>query len=181
MGRDGHVSAARARASHLARAHLRIAPWISVLRRPLYASSLYLTATSLVNAASGFVFWVAAARLFKPEDVGLGAALISAATFLTWIDGLGLEAAIIKYLPRASSDSSALTNSYLTVSSLAGVVTAVAFLTMLPLLSPALAFVRESPLSAIVFLGVAVAGANAVLIDCTFVALRRSQLTFART
>src|SRR5919199_700297 len=112
MGRDGHVSAARARASHLARAHLRIAPWISVLRRPLYASSLYLTATSLVNAGSGFVFWVVAARLFKPEDVGAGAALIAAAGVLLWVSNLGLGAGIIKYLPQASSDSSTLGNSY---------------------------------------------------------------------
>jgi O-antigen/teichoic acid export membrane protein len=180
MGRDGHVSAARARASHLARAHLRIAPWISVLRRPLYTSSLYLTATSLVNAGSGFVFWVMAARLFQPEEVGLGAALISAAGFLLWVSSLGLEAAIIKYLPRASSDSSTLANSYLTISSLAGGGAAVACLATLPLWSPALAFIRQSPLSVLVFLAVVVAGANCILVDSTFVVLRRSTLTFVR-
>jgi O-antigen/teichoic acid export membrane protein len=180
-GRDGHVSAARARFSHLARTNRRIATWISALRRPLYTSSLYLTATSLVNAGSGFVFWVVAARLFTPEEVGAGAALISAAGFLLWVSSLGLEAAIIKYLPQTCSDSSALTNSYLTVASLAGGVAAVAFLATLPLWSPALAFIRHSPLSVLVFLGVVVAGANAVLVDYTFVVLRRSQLTFART
>jgi O-antigen/teichoic acid export membrane protein len=181
MGWDGHVSAARARVSHLARTNLRIATWISVLRRPLYTSSLYLTATSLVNAGSGFVFWVAAARLYKPEDVGLGAALISAAGFLLWVSSLGLEAAIIKYLPQTSSDSSALVNSYLTVASLAGGVAAVACLATIPLWSPALAFIRHSPLSVLVFVGVVVAGANCVLIDYTCVVLRRSKLTFART
>jgi O-antigen/teichoic acid export membrane protein len=180
MGRDGHVSAARARSSHLARAHLRIAPWISVLRRPLYTSSLYLTATSLVNAGSGFVFWVVAARLFKPEDVGAGAALIAAAGFLLWVSNLGLEAAIIKYLPQSSSDSSTLANSYLTISSLAGGAAAVACLATLPLWSPALAFIRQSPLSVLVFLAVVVASANCVLIDYAFVVLRRSKLTFAR-
>src|SRR5919204_1500123 len=181
MGRDGHVSAARARSSHLARAHLRIAPWISVLRRPLYTSSLYLTATSLVNAGSGLVFWVAAARLFKPEDVGLGAALISAAGFLLWIGSLGLETAIIKYLPQTSSDASALVNAYLTVASLAGGVAAMACLATVPLWSPALAFIRHSPLSILVFVGVVVTGANCVLVDYTCVVLRRSKLTFART
>jgi hypothetical protein len=43
MGRDGHVTAARDRFSRQARTNLRIAPRISFLRRPLYASSLYLT------------------------------------------------------------------------------------------------------------------------------------------
>jgi O-antigen/teichoic acid export membrane protein len=57
----------------------------------------------------------------------------------------------------------------------------VAFLATLPLWSPALAFIRQSPLSLLVFLGVVVAGANCVLVDYTFVVLRRSKLTFART
>jgi len=180
LGRDGNVAAARARLSRPGGTNRRIAPWLSALRRPLYTSSLALTATSLVNAASGFVFWVAAARLFRPEAVGAGAALISAAGFLLWVSSLGLEAGIIKYLPQAP-DSSALANAYLTVSSLAGGVAAGAFLATLPLWSPALAFIRQGPLAALVFLGVVVAGANCALVDYTFVALRRSQLTFART
>jgi O-antigen/teichoic acid export membrane protein len=180
MGRDGHVSAARNRFRPLVSTNVRIARWISILRRPLYASSLYLTATSLVNAASGFVFWVMAARLFTPEEVGLGAALIAAAGVLRWVSSLGLEAALIKYLPRASSDSSTLANSYLTISSLAGGAAAVACLATVPLWSPALAFIRQSPLSVLLFLGVVVAGANCVLIDYAFVVLRRSTLTFVR-
>ena len=65
MGRDGHVSAARARASHLARTNLRIATWISVLRRPLYTSSLYLTATSLAEAltVTATILWFGGQRV----------------------------------------------------------------------------------------------------------------------
>jgi O-antigen/teichoic acid export membrane protein len=179
LGPDGDVTAVRDHVSQPRSTNLRLATWIAVLRRPLYASSLYLTATSLVNAGSGFVFWVMAARLFKPEEVGLGAALISAAGFVLLVSSLGLEVGIVKYLPRAS-DSSALANSYLTVSSLAGLATGVAFLATIPLWSPALVFIRQGPLSVLVFLGVVIISGNCALVDYTFVVLRRSALTFAR-
>jgi O-antigen/teichoic acid export membrane protein len=60
-------------------------------------------------------------------------------------------------------------------------VAAVVCLATVPLWSPALAFIRHSPLSVLVFVGVVVAGANCVLVDYTCVVLRRSTLTFART
>ena len=56
-------------------------------------------ANSGVIAILGFVFWVVAARLYSTENVGLGAALISANQLLSFIGTVGLGFGIIRFLP----------------------------------------------------------------------------------
>ncbi len=45
---------------------------------PLYKNSIFLIASSLLGAGTGFVFWVIAARFYSAEDVGFASAIVSA-------------------------------------------------------------------------------------------------------
>ena len=69
------------------------------LRDPVYANGYALVMNAGVGAGLGFVFWMVAARLFAPEDLGWGAAVISAATLAALVGKAGFDAALIRYVP----------------------------------------------------------------------------------
>jgi len=59
--------------------------------------------TTLINAALGMLFWVAAARLLPTEVVGAGAGAISALQLLSIGGGGGLHFTLMRYLPIAGT------------------------------------------------------------------------------
>src|SRR3990172_10127727 len=85
-----------------------------LVRSTLYANSVYLMAANVVNAGFGFLFWTAAARLYRPEDVGLAAGAVSGMSLLVMISALGLDYAMIRFLPH-ETDSAAIINTALTI------------------------------------------------------------------
>lgn len=78
---------------------------VAHVRTPLYANAYALTANQFVGAGIGFVYWLAAARLYSPEVVGQSAALISTVLFLASFSTLSLNAGMIRFLPRAGAGS----------------------------------------------------------------------------
>ena len=154
--------------------------WREASRKPLYANSVYLMATSAVTAALGFVFWIVVARLYPTETVGLGSALISAAAFLVFLASLGLGAGLIRFLPGAGRAAGGLVNSCFTISGIAAVAVSIIFLAGLPLWSPALGFVRQNPIFISAFIAFVTAATLGTLLDQTFVGLRRAEFTLAQ-
>lgn len=77
------------------RALLRLA------RDPVYANGLVLVANAGASALFGFLFWMVAARRYAPDPLGVGAAVVSAATLAALIGKAGFDAAIIRYAPSA--------------------------------------------------------------------------------
>lgn len=69
------------------------------LRDPLYVNGLALVANAGLSALLGFAFWMVAARRFNPDALGVGAAVVSAATLAALIGKAGFDAAIIRYAP----------------------------------------------------------------------------------
>jgi len=69
------------------------------LRDPLYANGYALVANAGASALLGFLFWIVAARRFAPESLGVGAAVVSAATLAALVGKAGFDAAIIRYGP----------------------------------------------------------------------------------
>src|SRR3954447_8844939 len=76
----------------------------------LAANSVALIATTLAGSAFGFLFWLLAARVYSPAQVGLGAAAISALTLLTTIGEMGLGTALIRFLPGAGQQQARFLN-----------------------------------------------------------------------
>ena len=65
----------------------------------LYRNAVYLMINSGVFAITGFFFWMAAARLYPTEAVGLASAAIVASGLLALLSTLGLDCGLIRFLP----------------------------------------------------------------------------------
>ena len=68
-------------------------------RDPLISSAYSLAASGALTAGLGAVFWVVAARLYDPVDVGRDAALIAVMLELSTICQLNMGNAITRFLP----------------------------------------------------------------------------------
>lgn len=109
--------------------------------------NLYLLTQSVVNSATGFVFWAVAARLFTAEEVGIGYALTSTIISLAFFGTLGLGMGIIRFLPEVTSQKRLL-NSALTVTLLASIVISLGFVSGVTVWSPKLLFLHTELLKA---------------------------------
>lgn len=69
-------------------------------------SSAVLVAT-LLSAASGFLFWLMAARRFETDAVGRATALWSSTAFVVYLTNMGLGAAVGRYAADDSTEHSA--------------------------------------------------------------------------
>ncbi len=84
---------------------------------PLYLNSMYLFLSTLIGAPLGFIYWLIIARLFSPETIGIGTALISAAALLSGLGNLGLGMSVIRYIHHLPQNvGHSLINSCLSVS-----------------------------------------------------------------
>jgi len=68
-------------------------------RIPLYRSSFALVLTTAANAGLGLIFWTLAARLYSTEEVGRGAAAVTALQLASMIGCTGLTPALVRLLP----------------------------------------------------------------------------------
>jgi O-antigen/teichoic acid export membrane protein len=71
------------------------------LRDPLYRTGYLLIAGTGITAVVGFVFWALAAHAYSAETIGLSSAAISAMGLVSGVCTLGLDAALVRYLPTA--------------------------------------------------------------------------------
>ena len=68
--------------------------------KSLLTNSTHIMATTVVTSLLGYAYWVLAARLYSPHDVGLAAALLSAMSLAALIVYMGVGSTLIQLLPR---------------------------------------------------------------------------------
>ena len=93
-----------------------------VLRSPehnLPRNSLFIMLNTFLGSGFGLVIWVAAARLYAPDQLGLGTAYLSTLTFLAGLAELGLGTAIIRFGPGLRPGRNVFLNSALALVALA--------------------------------------------------------------
>src|SRR5207248_9180669 len=79
--------------------------WLDPLLRNGYALIINVGATSVL----GLLYWILAARLYSPAEVGVGNAAISLMQLLAGIGGqLTFAAALARFIPRAGGESKRL-------------------------------------------------------------------------
>jgi len=149
------------------------------LRSPLHANSIYLMLNSAVSAISGLIFWVAATRLYPAENVGLGSALISAATLLAFATSLGLGYGLIRFLPHAGEKRRDLINSAFSLIGLASLIAGIVFIIGLPLWSPAFLVMRSNLLFGTAFIVAIVAWGLYSIMTNIFAGFRRAEFALA--
>ncbi len=142
----------------------------------LYRNAGYLMIGTAVTSATGFVFWIIAARFYPVEAVGLGSAIISAMGLLALLSNLGLGIGLIRFLPGAGRDGNDMMNSFFTVGGLASIAIALIFLAGLHLWSPALLSVRQHPIFFTAFVVFAGATALQPLVNDVFLAKLNTRL-----
>lgn len=143
-------------------------------RSPLVFNGYALVASAGVTSALGLVFWGLAAHLYTPEQVGLGAALISTMLTLGNISQLNLGNFLNRYLPPAGANALRLVlSAYALAACAAAILSALAVFFASHLVAD-LSFLREQPLSAAGFVVATVAWTLFALQDSVLAGLRRS-------
>src|SRR3989344_8662938 len=111
----------------------------------LYRNSLYLMSSTYIMAFIGFFFWMIVTRLYTAEQVGLATTLISVTGLITSFSLLGLNTALIRFLPSAKNKNNMINTSF-TLIAIAAVAVTLIFIAGLSIFSPKLIFIQKSPL-----------------------------------
>lgn len=90
-------------------------------RQGLAADSLTIVVTYFLTAATGMLFWVAAARLLPAEQLGMQTALISVVTTVGTVTSYGAASAYKAMLPVSTAQRSRLIDGLVITSALAAV------------------------------------------------------------
>jgi O-antigen/teichoic acid export membrane protein len=146
-------------------------PYRQALDDPLYRNAAYLILSTASMGVLGIGYWLIVARLFPAAQVGLATTTIAVLTLLANLSVLGLNSALVRYLP-SSSARAATTNAALTVVGGSALVVSAGALYLLPRLAPALQFVASDPARALLFPGFAAAAGLGIVVDSVFVASR---------
>jgi len=152
------------------------APW----RSSLHAESSYLMGANVVSAAFGFIFWTAAARLYHPHDVGLAAAAVSAVGLLAMLSGLGLDYALVRFLPGAVRPQEII-NSCVTIGSVVALLVAGTFLAGLGFWSPAMMPIRSDPAYAVSLVLAAVFTTAVGYLAAVYLSRKNARLVFGQS
>lgn len=141
---------------------------------PILRSSVYLTLTTAVVAAVGFVFWLLNSRLFSAGQIGLATTLISGATLISYISQFGFNMAFIRFLP-TSRERDAEINTGLLIVFVVALAAATLYLALVPAVAPRLTFVRGSFGYAAGFVVLSAFWAVNLVTDSIFIAFRKTQ------
>jgi O-antigen/teichoic acid export membrane protein len=141
----------------------------------LLRNSLFIMATTLVTSAFGFVFWMAAARLFSSSAVGLTAAITSASTIVVLVSSLGVGGTLIQSLPGQQREHGWSTTFWagMTTAALFAVTLGGVALLVLPRISADLAVLQDADYAAVFAVGTTAAALGATL-DYVYVAELRA-------
>ena len=143
------------------------------LRLPLYRNAMYILWVNSLPGILGIVFWWIASRLYSAEEIGLGAAIISAIVLVSGIAGLGTFAGVIRFLPEAKEPVHFLNSMYTLIllsSSFAGGL----YLTGIQIWTPNLLILQTNTSYMLVFMLAMLMTPLSTLVIHTFIAQRCS-------
>ena len=146
----------------------------------LYKNASYLMLSNIAMAVTGFLFWLIAARLYPPEDVGLATALISATALFVIFSTSGVNQMFIRFIPSMSSeDRGKLISTTVLFSIGISAVLSFVFILFIEFLAPKLDILRV-PMYALIFIVPTVSYCIFILFDGTFIARRKSSFVFVK-
>lgn len=144
----------------------------NLFRHPLYLNSFYILLTYLSSAFFGFIFWIAAAKMYTPQEVGIATALISSMSLIVLLAKVGLDFSIIRYFP--ARDKSVVYSTSIVITTLFSLIFGLIFILGVDLFSPELKDIYTLESAGLLFIFI-IANATANLAGIAFVALRRSE------
>jgi O-antigen/teichoic acid export membrane protein len=148
--------------------------------RHLLTGSVALVLTAGVQAVSGAVFWLIAARVDTQTDVGHATALFTSVLFVAFVAGLGQPVAAARYAAGRTRDDHVLYAWGALATAVASAVVALAYLVIVS--PPAVDELREwhGALGPAVFVFLCMGTALSLLLDVRLMTQRRWGLVLAR-
>ena len=137
------------------------------------ANSLALIATKVVTLGLGFLFWLVAARLFRPDQVGLAGGVVSAVMLCVQLALLGIGSAVIAMYPAHRERPGRLLDTALTGATLTGAVVGLAFAAVAAAAFAELRVVGVQPGWLALFVAMSALGTVGVVLDQVSTTLRR--------
>jgi len=131
--------------------------------------------STAVMGAFGFVFWLINARLFTPEQIGIGSTLISVISLIVTISLLGLNVGIIRFLPTSGRKNDKI-NTVFTITGLTAILVSTLFILTLNIFSPKLLFLKHNLYVSLFFIFSIVGMTLFTVIESICIAYRRNEL-----
>ena len=120
-------------------------PGADASSRLMLRTAYSLMLNTLVNAALGVGYWIAAARLFSAEIVGRDGALISAMAALSALCGLNMNNTLIRFLPRRRTRAARMVLAAYAAASISVAVGAAVFVLVIPAASDQFSILSDRP------------------------------------
>lgn len=146
----------------------------ALLRSPLLYNGYALIVSAGLTSVLGIAFWGFAARLYTPQQVGIGAALISTMLTLGNISQLNLGNLLNRYLPAAGLSARRLVLTAYGLAAVAAAVISGGTVIFISYLVEELQFLRQEPLTGLAFVVATVAWTLFALQDSVLAGLRRA-------
>src|SRR5215469_9698081 len=109
----------------------------------LYRNSIYLMLSTSIQAFFGFFFWIIAARLYSPDQVGIATTLISVMSLISGFSILGLNVGLVRFLPKSKEKNEKINSSFF-ITTVASVLISIIFITGIKTFSPKLLFLQTN-------------------------------------
>ena len=148
--------------------------WRDYRSDELIKNSFFLLLSTATQGILGAAFWLLAARLFNPDEIGQATALISATILLGYVSLLGLNSSVIRFLPTAVDGDAQIDNG-IALPLVVATILATSYVFILPSLAGPLAFVRHSFLDASDFVLFTAMTALVLFTDAVFIARRQTK------
>lgn len=142
----------------------------------LYRNSMYITLSRSLNAASGFLFWVIAARYYSINDVGNATALISSLGLIMLLSRFGFDYSIIRFVP--ISDKNRIFNTSFIITTISSLAVGLVYIFIIKIFNAHLAF---SAGEGIIFILIALFNSMALIAGNMFLALRKGHYLLMQT
>lgn len=148
--------------------------------RRLLSNSLGLFGGKVASLATGFLFWLLAARVAEAREVGLAAGIVAAMMLATQLAVAGTGYSVILERPRHAGDLPRLLDGAFTLVVVTAVAAALTALLVLGLGSDQLGEVATDVVFALLFVAMVVLGTVTILLDHVSVALERGSHVVVR-
>lgn len=151
---------------------------IGHLKDSLFKNSFFILITLSSTAGFGFIFWVIAAKIYPPEEVGVATALISSMGLLIHLSRFGLDFSTIRFIP--TKNKSDVFSTAVIVTTVLSFLIGVIYIAGIDLFSPELQILKSGP-NSILFLVTLVINSLTTVAGVTFVSLRMAQYQFIQS
>jgi len=146
------------------------------LNEPLYRNSFFIMLTTPSSAGFGFIFWLAAAKLYSKEDIGIATALISSMTLPILISRFGLDQSLVRFFPER--DKSKIFSTACFITTFFALLFGIAFISGIDIFSPELKIIKKYAFLYFLFI---IPSSILSLTGVSFVALRRAEYNFLQS